>query len=243
MKYIHFSKSTAFRFILIFAVISTIVLAISFSVYRIIRTTRVIEDYYKQGRWESLSTKYAKTKQQNNMVIFFGDSMTELLGFYLSENDSLVNMGISGDFTIGLLKRTEAVIRLQPSKIFIMIGINDIIEQVSQDQIQKNYEQLIDTLQKRCPESTLYVQSTLPTVGLKGMFNTSRSINKKVQSLNTFLQSLCMRKNIIYLDISSLLADVQGDLKKEFTTDGIHLNAHGYAIWISELNRHGVQSP
>ena len=65
----------------------------------------VMYEYFHNGRWEKLQSKYNKIKKTRKSIILFGDSMTELFKKYLHESDSIKNMGISGDFTEGLLKR------------------------------------------------------------------------------------------------------------------------------------------
>jgi lysophospholipase L1-like esterase len=40
-----------------------------------------------------------------------------------------------------------------------------------------------------------------------------------------------------YLDVHSLLADDKGELKAEYTGDGLHLNAEAYEIWLAEVER------
>jgi len=61
-------------------------------------------------------------------IVFLGNSITE--GFDLEKYfpDTVpINRGISGDHTDGLIERLEySIITLEPSKLFILIGINDI---------------------------------------------------------------------------------------------------------------------
>jgi lysophospholipase L1-like esterase len=226
---------TLVRQILLSLIIFLIILISCFSIYRIIKTNNVINEYFDQGRWKRLSADYALTPKQNNMIIFFGDSMTENFGELLETSDSLINMGISGDFTFGLLKRTDAVIRLTPAKLFIMIGINDIIEQVPMWQICDNYEKIIDNISQESPETEIFVQSTLPTYGLEGAISSGSSINRKVIELNRFLQSMCQRRGLTYIDLYSGMVNEQKELRHDLTSDGIHLNEEGYIIWKSVI--------
>ena len=70
---------------------------------------------------------FAKEPVVTGKVMFLGNSITEggnwgeLLG-----DKSIINRGIGGDVTFGIMKRLDDVVIRRPSKIFILIGINDI---------------------------------------------------------------------------------------------------------------------
>jgi lysophospholipase L1-like esterase len=61
-------------------------------------------------------------------IVFLGDSITDF--FRVNEffpGVYVINRGISGDTTDGVLNRlAESVYELSPSKIFLMIGTNDL---------------------------------------------------------------------------------------------------------------------
>ena len=55
-----------------------------------------------------------------------------------------------------------------------------------------------------------------------------------VDTLNTFLKKLAASRNIDYLDLNKYLSENK-KLKKEYTTDGVHVNEVAYKIWYSVL--------
>ena len=72
-------------------------------------------------------------------IVFFGDSITEVYKvdeFFPKRN--VINSGISGDRTENLLERMDDVYRYNPSKVFLLIGINDLNREKSIDEITKN---------------------------------------------------------------------------------------------------------
>lgn len=196
-----------------------------------------MHDYFNQGRWAKLKNTYDHIEKKGNVSVLFGDSMTENFDRFMPENDSLVNMGISGDFSEGLIKRFSNISRIQPDNIFIMIGINDIIEKISIEEIETNYIELLELIEKKCPNTKIYIQSTLPTVNRNGILNSSEDINIRVQELNKKLKALALRKKLIFIDMYASFADKNNLLKENFTTDGIHLNKKGYKIWESYIER------
>jgi lysophospholipase L1-like esterase len=56
------------------------------------------------------------------------------------------------------------------------------------------------------------------------------SSKEAIDKLNKRLEPIAKKHNAIWLDIGPALADDDVVLKKEYSYDGLHLNAEGYAI-------------
>lgn len=204
-------------------------LLLSPPLYRKLKTRYEIASYYARGDWAYHAA--ILNNGSSGSVILLGDSITRGFG----SPDSIANHGISGDYTGGLIKRKDALAKLQPTHIFIMIGFNDIIMKVPMSEIKANYLELVEYILKECPHVKLYVQSTLPTSGLRGILTSNSDIIVRIMELNFFLSSLCKRKKITFIDLFPLFANKDGELKRELSTDGIHLNDAGYKIWRKEI--------
>jgi lysophospholipase L1-like esterase len=191
------------------------------------------EEYFDVPIWKQHVKAFKKMKYpEHTTTLFIGDSMTE--GFDLRRHlggDSLVNMGISGDFTSGILKRLDVVEKLQPKKIFIMIGINDILKSVPQDRIKMQYGAIIDQLSKDCPNARIFVQSNLPTSGMGGNAEANNAVLAKVNDLNAFLFTTCEAKHISFINMYPSFEATDLTLKPEYTYDGLHLSDAGYVVW------------
>ena len=59
--------------------------------------------------------------------------------------------------------------------------------------------------------------------------------NKKVVELNSLIKQLTNEVNATYLDLYSLVLDENGYLIKDYSDDGIHLNASGFVVWTNFL--------
>ena len=96
-------------------------------------------------------------------IIFLGNSITnggewaELLG-----NPHAKNRGISGDTTQGVLDRLSTITKGKPSKIFLLIGTNDLSRGKSVDEVAKNVEKIVERVKRESPATKLYVQSVFP---------------------------------------------------------------------------------
>lgn len=152
-------------------------------------------------------------------VVFLGDSITS--GGRWSELfplEKVANRGIGGDTSEGILKRVDQVIALNPVRVYLMFGINDIIRGTENSEIFSNYKNIISKLQNSGIK--VIVQSTLLTE--RDDFNT------KVNALNILLSDYSFKQGIDFIDINSHLAP-DGILQNSY--DGIHLNADAYLVW------------
>ncbi|WP_373530703.1 SGNH/GDSL hydrolase family protein [Nostoc sp.] len=175
-----------------------------------------------------------------HLTILAGDSLslwfpTELL----PEGKNWLNQGISGETSNGLLKRLNIFDRTQPEVIFVMIGINDLIRGTSDRVILNNQRQIINYLRNTHPTAQIVVQSILPHGAESATWKKRDKLlaiaNSRIRKLNEKLQSISAKKGIKYLDLYSLFTNTQGNLRREFTTDGLHLSREGYIVWRSAL--------
>ena len=163
-----------------------------------------------------------------NAIIFLGDSITEYGQWEeFTQNPKVRNRGIAGDTTPNLLKRLSAITKSQPAKIFLMIGVNDFLF-FDRHQIIKNYAQIVQRIKKESPNSEIYVQSILP---VNPTIRRIQVDNQEVRLLNEDIKALAVKEQLTYIDLHSLLTDEVGNLDKQHTRDGIHLNVGAYTIW------------
>ncbi len=184
--------------------------------------------------------KVAAEQRPQHLTILAGDSLS--LWFppeLLPEGKNWLNQGISGETSNGLLKRLKIFDRTQPKVIFVMIGINDLIRGISNRVILDNQRQIISYLRKKHPTAQIVVQSILPhgaeEATWKGRDKLLAVANSRIRELNQQLQSICIKRGAKYLDLYPLFTNKQGNLRREFTTDGLHLSSEGYIVWRSAL--------
>ncbi|BAZ11315.1 lipolytic enzyme, G-D-S-L [Calothrix sp. NIES-4071] len=182
----------------------------------------------------------AASKRPQRLTILVGDSLslwfpTELL----PEERSWLNQGISGETSTGLLKRLNLFDRTQPETIFVMIGINDLIRSVDDAKILDNYRRIIATLRASHPKSQIVIQSILPHGASEATWEGKQKLlaipNSRIRELNQQLQNIATKEGINYLDLHPLFANSQGNLRPDFSTDGLHLSQQGYLVWRSAL--------
>jgi lysophospholipase L1-like esterase len=158
-------------------------------------------------------------------VVFLGDSLTgDCPWSELFENRHLKNRGIGGDTTQGVLDRLNSITKAKPSKIFLMIGINDLANGFSESAILDNYRQILLRIMEGSPETSIYVQSILPTNALKG------HNHEVITALNSRLSQTCNELGANFIDLYSRFVKDR-HLNEAYTYDGLHLNGSGYHVW------------
>ena len=168
---------------------------------------------------------------KKNPVVFFGDSITFGANWErLFPESPVVNRGISGDTTLGLLNRQSEIIALRPKQIFLMIGTNDLCFERPIDKVVENYDRILARFQTELPGTPVYVQSILPFNDQMFPSNGLRK-NQNIQELNKAIKPLAQKYGYEYLDLSGAFTGKDGRLLSQYTYDGLHLNDDAYQVW------------
>lgn len=173
--------------------------------------------------------------------VFVGDSIFE--GYDLDkyyENMPVVNSGISGNTTENILKDMEnRIYRYNPSKVFLMIGTNDCIYDISSEETIENVGEIIDGIKKNRPYAEIYVQSIYPVnrtdddkINLGSVKNRN---NDDIKLMNSGIKKLCEEKDVNYMNIYDSLIDEEGNLAIDYTKEGLHISDEGYKVITTEV--------
>nr|WP_290227283.1 GDSL-type esterase/lipase family protein [Trichocoleus desertorum] len=166
-----------------------------------------------------------------NKIVFLGDSITESCEWSeLFNNTNLINRGIGGDTTDGILGRLDEILESYPCQIFLMVGINDLNAARTQEQVVSYYKEILRQIQTTSPTTQVFVQSVLP-INKDFDRKTFKANNKAIRALNSKLQSLAADFSFQYLDLFSHFMNSHQKLDTCYTFDGIHLNGKGYIVW------------
>ena len=89
---------------------------------------------------------YELKQMKQTDLLFLGDSLTDYHDW--GHFGKHFNAGIAGDTTDGLLYRMEYILDKKPATVVLMIGINDLLQGVSLEQLKQNYLKVLDSLKK-----------------------------------------------------------------------------------------------
>jgi lysophospholipase L1-like esterase len=157
-------------------------------------------------------------------IAMVGDSLTNLAEWSgIFPDADIANYGISGDTVDGVFARVPDILRGGSKKIFLMIGINDLLAGNSVSSIMPKYRKLVEVLGQS--GAHVFVQSTLCT-------SDDVYLNPRVLELNAVLRTFCTtnasRCTFIDIAVSQCPKD---HLDNGMTVDGLHLTPLGYRQW------------
>lgn len=161
-------------------------------------------------------------------ILFVGDSITQRNEWSeMFNNPNIINRGIDSDRITWLIERLDHLMANEPSKIFIKIGINDIMDGKGTTQMIKEYNILLNAF-KTLKDCKVYIQSCLPVNN--STYNHPIQ-NAHVQDFNQHLRQLASEHHFEFIDLYPLFVTNQNELDASLTRDGVHLNGAGYCIW------------
>ena len=187
----------------------------------------------KKNNYAFLNKKYAI----NNQTVLLGDSITDFFNWYelfydfsKTSGQAVYNRGIGGDTSDRLLERLqENVLNIKPKNIVLLIGTNDISRGLPLSVSVENLENIIKSAKKCCPDVNFIIEAVYPiNENMRDKFE--KRSNKKINEMNKEFIKLSEKHNCVWLDFTDKLKDEKGNLKKEYTFDGLHINALAYEI-------------
>lgn len=140
------------------------------------------QQYLENPQYDARLSTF-KLYEGNADIVFVGDSITEKANWNeLFPSVDSINRGIGSDTTEGLIYRVEEIMTHHPSKVFILMGINDLSLGISSEQAAVNMEIIIDKIHTVSLNCHIYVESVLYARDID---------NNDVDDLNKRYKQLC----------------------------------------------------
>jgi len=200
-----------------------------------------LKDWPALGRYHEANTKVAAPANNEQRVVFMGDSITDgwddpkYGGFFPSK--PYIDRGISGQTTPQMLLRFRPeVIALKPKVVVILAGTNDIAGNTGPMTLEAIEDNLVSMAElARANKIRVVLSSLLPisdyeTREGKPIVQSIRRPPERIKALNGWMRKYAADTHAIYLDYYSAMADDKGFLKDELSDDGLHPNKKGYDV-------------
>lgn len=179
---------------------------------------------------------FDKEPMNTGNILFLGNSITEGGDWpALTGAAGAINRGIGGDIAYGVLKRLDEIIERKPSKLFLMIGINDIGMDIPDAVIADNVSKIISRVQSESPSTNIFLQSILPVNPEYPGFPQHYDKQYHVLMTNQLLSKVAVDLEVTFINLFPFFLDDRQRLNKSLTYDGLHLNDEGYKLWVKLL--------
>ncbi len=167
-------------------------------------------------------------------IVFYGNSITFESDFQsLFPNLKICNLGCNRDGLDDLVHRSFIIRSAKPSKIFILGGINNIID-ISLEEFEAKYTIMVDTIIKQNPSSHIYLQSLLPVNIEMGIGSRYLGCQEKIKKANKIIKTISHTRDCHFVDLYSIY-QVNDLLPRKYTRDGLHLYPQAYEIWAQAI--------
>lgn len=140
----------------------------------------------------------------------------------MSEKDITLDNGNQGTVI-------QAVAQKQYKRIYINFGTNELGWPYV-NVFQEKYKELIEKLKEIQPNATIYAEGILPFTAAKDAEGSAVN-NTNAKKFSQAIKETAEETGIKYLDCSKAVADENGYLPEEASTDGIHLNQEYCLYW------------
>ena len=171
-------------------------------------------------------------------IVFLGDSITSRcdLDKYFP-NYNVYNSGIAGNMTKDILDNMEnRVFVYNPTKVFILIGTNDLVYSgLDNDGIKNNIEEIINKIYEKNSNIKIYLESIYPVNNSINKEIVETRTNDNIKDLNNKIEKICNNNKCTYINMYDNLTDKNGNMKRIYTVDGLHLNKIGYKVITNKL--------
>ena len=123
----------------------------------------------------------------------------------------------------------------KPDIIIMQGGANDFLMSLYPGArvLAERLIRLARRIRQQLPDTKIYIESMYPAytkrIGLMPSWAEGKS-NKEIQKINTEIQRLCKEDNFEYVDVFDKLIGEDGQLSREYTVDGIHLQENAYDV-------------
>lgn len=198
--------------------------------------TRQISMYDNPFYWDKKS-HFETLPNTESAIVFLGDSLTDLCEWSeIFRNENIKNRGICGDTTDGILNRISYIIESKPAQLFLMIGINDLNQGVSVEDVANNYQLILEKIANRVSAEKVFIQSLLP---INNQLR-NNDVNQKIVDLNDRIKELTQAFSFQYINLFPAFLDKNDQLDIQYTSDGVHLNGQGYLVWKELIEKYVV---
>jgi lysophospholipase L1-like esterase len=189
---------------------------------------------------------------EKGQILFVGSSLMEQ--FPINElamnhrmSKIIYNRGVGGYKTDDLMQVMDTCIfDLEPTKIFINIGTNDIgAENYKLEVMIEKYQTILTEIKSRLPETQVFTMAYYPVNDVdelsnapwaKDMFVTRT--NENIKLANQAVEQLAHKLGFNYIDVNEGLTDGRGKLKREFTIEGLHMYGNGYEVVLKNMMKY-----
>lgn len=199
----------------------------------------------KAGKLERM--RHLNRFVRKGQIVFAGSSLMEQfpINEFLLDYDLpyvIYNRGIGGYTTAEMTNALqEMVFDLEPRYLFLNIGTNDLNgSDYVQEEMIARYDNILMQIREKLPRIQIYLLAYFPVnpsaSNIAWMATTFQNrTNIRIQAANEAVRELAEKHGARFIDLNRGITDSCGQLKEQYTIDGMHMYADGYNQVMEQL--------
>ena len=182
-------------------------------------------------------------------AVILGDSISSILEHYCYSSGDLgeamflcptsysVHNAVSGELTIWLQGQShsveEAIQLTGASKVFIMLGVNDVAREGGVAKTMELWQIMLDRIREKNPDVTFYIESCFPVYRYAAYLEDGNGV---IDGYNEELKQFCADNGCVYVDIARFFKDDANALADVYCSDQyVHITNEAAALWAQLL--------
>lgn len=175
------------------------------------------------------------TEDYYSDAVFLGDSIIGGIQEYGFLSSAHVVAG-NNLTTTKAVSEVGSVADLNPSKVFIMVGLNDVnFGSKGADAIAEDLITLAGEVKSSCPTAKVYILSLLPVTSGFEARDTNKISQSAIDDVNDTVSVLAASAGYSYIDIASAYKDGTGYMGSDYTTNGMNLGHDYYPYFLNSI--------
>ena len=187
-----------------------------------------------------------KDSKPSESIVFYGSSSirfwSTLANDFANTKLNIINRGFGGSTLEQCYQQFKRIIQpLEPRLLIVYAGENDVTENSTAISVQSHFHQFIQITRRFFPVLPIVYISIKPSPSRLNVLDKQNYTNHLIR------EDIQTMANVDYIDIFNSMLTANNTPRQElFTSDDLHMNEQGYAIWTQAvqgyLNTHGYIS-
>ena len=192
------------------------------------------------SQWETEIQAFERAdrerRAQTGGVVFTGSSSIRLWETLADDfpDARVLNRGFGGSQLEDVLRYADrVVVPYRPRVVFVYGGDNDLASGKSPERVLADYQQLVQRIRQRLPETRIGFISIKPSPSRWHLAPAVRAANELVREYSA------NDPRLFYVDVFTPMLGPDGKPREDlFLDDMLHMNQKGYAIWRAAVAPH-----
>lgn len=165
-------------------------------------------------------------------VLFVGSSSIRLWHTLAADfpDQPTLNRGFGGSQIADSVYFAELLIRpYRPAAIVMYAGGNDLAAGKSPAQVRDDFGAFVSCARRWAPQAPFAYLSIKPNLSRRGQL-------PQIRQANALIRACAAERKVDFLDVHTPMLGADGKADPRwFDSDGLHLNARGYALWTERV--------